>query len=80
MCLIECFLGVLFCVLTVGISPTKSMSTKNHQIMEKIILQHTYVYIYIFISYIFFSVYSSSLIYIYMYHNGFEHRCEGCDL
>ena len=31
MCLM-CFLGVFSCVLTVGISPTKSMSTKNTQL------------------------------------------------
>ena len=48
-------LGVRSCVLTVGISPTKSMSTKNPK-LGKIMLQYKillkgqdiYVYIYLF--------------------------------
>ena len=59
MCLIEWFLGVWSCVLTVGISPTKSMSTKNPK-LGKIMLQYKillkgqdiYVYTYIFVIYV----------------------------
>ena len=73
MCLIEWFLGVLFCVLTVGISPTKSMSTKNPK-LGKIMLQYTYVHMYIF------SVYSSSLTYIYLQFSELKERCEDKDI
>ena len=54
----DLFLEVLFCVLTVGLSPTKSMSTKNPKLGNtRYNSKVKYVYyIYIYLSVLFFTV------------------------